>query len=41
VPCFNAANDAFAFLGTHIQMPHDHWRTWTAAEKLGRLTQRR
>ena len=20
---------------THIQMPHDHWRTWTAAEKLG------
>ena len=37
VPCFsNAVNDAFAFLGsTHIQMPHDHWRTWTAAEKLG------
>ncbi|MGB8629512.1 MAG: aerobic carbon-monoxide dehydrogenase large subunit [Xanthobacteraceae bacterium] len=37
VPCFsNAINDAFAFLGsTHIQMPHDHWRTWTAAEKLG------
>jgi carbon-monoxide dehydrogenase large subunit len=36
VPCFsNAVNDAFAFLGsTHIQMPHDHWRTWTAAEKL-------
>src|SRR5262249_14281826 len=37
VPCFsNAVNDAFAFLGsTHIQMPHDHWRTWMAAEKLG------
>jgi aerobic carbon-monoxide dehydrogenase large subunit len=37
VPCFsNAVNDAFAFLGsTHIAMPHDHWRTWTAAEKLG------
>ncbi|HEY1545719.1 MAG TPA: aerobic carbon-monoxide dehydrogenase large subunit [Xanthobacteraceae bacterium] len=37
VPCFsNAVNDAFAFLGaTHIQMPHDAWRTWTAAEKLG------
>ena len=37
VPAFaNAINDAFAFLGsTHIPMPHDHWRTWTAAEKLG------
>jgi carbon-monoxide dehydrogenase large subunit len=37
VPCFsNAVNDAFAFLGsTHIQMPHDHWRVWTAADKLG------
>jgi aerobic carbon-monoxide dehydrogenase large subunit len=37
VPAFsNAVNDAFAFLGsTHIAMPHDHWRTWTAAEKLG------
>jgi carbon-monoxide dehydrogenase large subunit len=37
VPCFsNAVNDAFKFLGaTHIQMPHDAWRTWTAAEKLG------
>jgi aerobic carbon-monoxide dehydrogenase large subunit len=37
VPCFaNAVNDAFAFLGsTHIPMPHDQWRTWTAAEKLG------
>ncbi|HXL67201.1 MAG TPA: aerobic carbon-monoxide dehydrogenase large subunit [Xanthobacteraceae bacterium] len=37
VPCFsNAVNDAFRFLGsTHIAMPHDHWRTWTAADKLG------
>jgi carbon-monoxide dehydrogenase large subunit len=37
VPCFsNAVNDAFKFLGsTHIQMPHDHWRTWAAADKLG------
>jgi aerobic carbon-monoxide dehydrogenase large subunit len=37
VPCFaNAVNDAFAFLGsTHIPMPHDHWRTWMVAEKLG------
>ena len=37
VPCFaNAVNDAFKFLGsTHISMPHDNWRTWTAAEKLG------
>jgi len=37
VPCFsNAVNDAFAFLGaSHISMPHDHWRTWEAAEKLG------
>src|SRR6266849_1655646 len=37
VPCFaNAVNDAFKFLGsTHIAMPHDHWRTWTVAEKLG------
>jgi aerobic carbon-monoxide dehydrogenase large subunit len=37
VPCFaNAVNDAFAFLGsTHISMPHDNWRTWMAAEKLG------
>jgi carbon-monoxide dehydrogenase large subunit len=37
VPCFaNAVNDAFAFLGsTHIAMPHDQWRTWAAAEKLG------
>jgi aerobic carbon-monoxide dehydrogenase large subunit len=37
VPCFsNAVNDAFAFLGSsNIPMPHDAWRTWTAAEKLG------
>ncbi len=37
VPCFaNAVNDAFGFLGsTHIQMPHDQWRTWMAADKLG------
>lgn len=37
VPCFsNAINDAFAFLGsTHIQMPHDNWRTWMVADKLG------
>jgi carbon-monoxide dehydrogenase large subunit len=37
VPCFaNAVNDAFGFLGsTHIAMPHDQWRTWTAADKLG------
>ena len=37
VPCFaNAVNDAFKFLGsTHIAMPHDHWRTWMAAESWG------
>jgi carbon-monoxide dehydrogenase large subunit len=37
VPAFsNAVNDAFAFLGAgHIQMPHDHWRTWAVAERLG------
>jgi aerobic carbon-monoxide dehydrogenase large subunit len=37
VPCFaNAVNDAFKFFGsTHIPMPHDNWRTWMAAEKLG------
>jgi aerobic carbon-monoxide dehydrogenase large subunit len=37
VPCFsNAVNDAFAFLGAgHIQMPHDGWRLWTAADRLG------
>lgn len=32
----NAVNDAFAHLGlTHTQMPHDHWRVWSVAEKLG------
>lgn len=37
VPCFsNAVNDAFRFLGSvHIQMPHDQWRTWAVADKLG------
>ncbi len=37
VPAFsNAVNDAFAFLGaTHIQMPHDAWRIWETARKLG------
>lgn len=37
VPAFsNAVNDAFAFLGsTHIQMPHDAWRLWEAAKRLG------
>jgi aerobic carbon-monoxide dehydrogenase large subunit len=37
VPAFsNAVNDAFSFLGaTHIPMPHDHWRIWAAAKRLG------
>jgi aerobic carbon-monoxide dehydrogenase large subunit len=37
VPCFsNAVNDAFGFLGApHIQMPHDAWRLWQVAKKLG------
>ncbi|HUI22197.1 MAG TPA: aerobic carbon-monoxide dehydrogenase large subunit [Methylocella sp.] len=37
VPCFsNAVNDAFAFLDAgHIQMPHDGWRLWTVADRLG------
>ncbi len=37
VSCFaNAVNDAFAFLGsTHIPMPHDLWRTWAVADRLG------
>ena len=37
VPCFsNAVNDAFAPFGIgHIQMPHDAWRVWKAAEKAG------
>ncbi|WP_181700982.1 aerobic carbon-monoxide dehydrogenase large subunit [Chthonobacter albigriseus] len=37
VPAFsNAVNDAFGFLGTtHIQMPHDAWRVWEVARRLG------
>jgi carbon-monoxide dehydrogenase large subunit len=37
VPAFsNAVNDAFAHLGlTHTQMPHDHWRVWKTAQRLG------
>jgi carbon-monoxide dehydrogenase large subunit len=37
VPAFsNAVIDAFAHLGvTHLQMPHDQWRVWKAAEKAG------
>ncbi|HYH17767.1 MAG TPA: aerobic carbon-monoxide dehydrogenase large subunit [Azospirillum sp.] len=37
VPCFsNAVNDAFAPFGIgHIQMPHDAWRVWKAAERAG------
>ena len=32
----NAVNDAFAHTGIgHIQMPHDYWRTWKAAERAG------
>jgi aerobic carbon-monoxide dehydrogenase large subunit len=32
----NAVCDAFAHLGlTHTQMPHDHWRVWKVAQKLG------
>jgi carbon-monoxide dehydrogenase large subunit len=32
----NAVNDAFAHLGlTHTQMPHDHWRVWKTAQRLG------
>jgi len=32
----NAIHDAFAHLGlTHTQMPHDHWRVWKVAQKLG------
>lgn len=36
VPAFsNAVNDAFAHLVvTHIQMPHDYWRTWMVCERL-------
>ncbi len=37
VPAFsNAVNDAFAHKGlTHTQMPHDHWRVWKTAQRLG------
>ncbi|MDF1776914.1 MAG: aerobic carbon-monoxide dehydrogenase large subunit [Rhizobiaceae bacterium] len=37
VPAFsNAVHDAFAHKGlTHTQMPHDHWRVWKTAQKLG------
>ncbi|GBF27770.1 carbon monoxide dehydrogenase large chain [bacterium MnTg02] len=32
----NAVNDAFAHLGLkHTAMPHDHWRVWKTAQKLG------
>ena len=32
----NAVIDAFAHKGlTHSQMPHDHWRVWQTAQKLG------
>ncbi|OSQ50837.1 aerobic carbon-monoxide dehydrogenase large subunit [Marivita geojedonensis] len=37
VPCFsNAVNDAFKAFGLrHTHMPHDHWRIWQTANKLG------
>jgi carbon-monoxide dehydrogenase large subunit len=37
VPAFsNAVCDAFAHLGlTHTPMPHDHWRVWKTAQRLG------
>jgi aerobic carbon-monoxide dehydrogenase large subunit len=32
----NAVNDAFAHFGlTHTPMPHDHWRVWKTAQRLG------
>jgi carbon-monoxide dehydrogenase large subunit len=32
----NAVNDAFAHVGlTHTPMPHDHWRVWKTAQRLG------
>ncbi len=35
----NAVHDAFAHAGlTHTQMPHDHWRVWKTAERLGLLS---
>ncbi|WP_162652804.1 aerobic carbon-monoxide dehydrogenase large subunit [Lentilitoribacter sp. Alg239-R112] len=37
VPCFsNAVQDAFKAFGLrHTNMPHDHWRIWQTANKLG------
>lgn len=37
VPCFsNAVQDAFRAFGLrHTNMPHDHWRIWETANKLG------
>lgn len=37
VPCFsNAVQDAFRPFGNiHTNMPHDHWRIWQMANKLG------
>lgn len=37
VPCFsNAVQDAFRPFGNkHTNMPHDHWRIWQMASKLG------
>ncbi|MEM1383656.1 MAG: aerobic carbon-monoxide dehydrogenase large subunit [Pseudomonadota bacterium] len=37
VPCFsNAVHDAFRPFGlTQTHMPHDHWRVWETAERLG------
>ena len=37
VPCFsNAVHDAFRPFGlTQSHMPHDHWRVWQTANKLG------
>ncbi|MEO9779685.1 MAG: aerobic carbon-monoxide dehydrogenase large subunit [Sedimentitalea sp.] len=37
VPCFsNAVQDAFRPFGNrHTNMPHDHWRIWQTANKLG------
>jgi carbon-monoxide dehydrogenase large subunit len=37
VPCFsNAVQDAFRPFGNrHTNMPHDHWRIWQTAAKLG------
>jgi len=37
VPAFsNAVHDAFRAFGlTHTQMPHDHWRIWQTAHRLG------